>query len=192
LNDHLGLVVYDDPLGTRFVKMEASFIVGKPIEQFKFTQTLATHVRNDPLDDKHILALELYNTAHFESSSRARFITLVSAVETLSSREIRPPDPLALVDGWREQLAAQLLSPEHKSPLQSALNELRSESIGSACRRLVGTLVGVDEANFFRDCYNARSDLLHEGTTTFPIREHLTRLVSLVGTLLVRYRQCAA
>ena len=93
-----GLQTYEEsgrPI--HFGPAPASIIQSWPLA--KFVATLNDRLRDPPvLSDDLTLAIDLYSSAMFELSLRARFITLVTALEVLSVRRLRSPETLQHVD----------------------------------------------------------------------------------------------
>ena len=117
------------------------------------------------------LALELYNAHLFEVSTRARFLHLVSIVETLSKPGRQQASLIEhlneLVKQAKEHLnALDSVSQDDRDNFIQRLNELKCESISSACRTLVRKYLGDPAAKVFKECYNVRSKLVHEGTVS--------------------------
>jgi len=186
LNDDLGLVIYHDPGGTRFAKVNAA--------------TMTVHTRTDDFvealrnglayvskfSDKHVLALELYSATKFESSTRARFLTLITAVEVLAVRTLRADVALQLVARWRKDLSASHLPHQEKQQLNSSLRDLERVSIGASCRELLRSTLGTEAASAFSRWYKARGELVHSGQTSLDLRTAIGPLDQMVTDLLLR------
>lgn len=86
IDDVHGLCVYPDDLPMRVVKGESSSkLYVSPLRFISIFKKIYEKMPN--LSDKQTLALELYNLSFFESSERARFLTLISIIECLSFPE---------------------------------------------------------------------------------------------------------
>ena len=118
----------------------------------------------------HVLAsMEFYASARMESTERARFIGLMTALEALSVQRDYG-DELA---GVLEELATQLesspvLAGTDKATLRTSLSgrlkQLRQESVRQAIKRTVMDYVGDRETvRFIDEAYGVRSKILHEG-----------------------------
>lgn len=130
-------------------------------------------------------------------SPDARFLTLMTAIETLIRPEPRPAIARDFVTGLIAQAkAAELPRPQRDSILGS-LEWLKSESISQAGRRLVATLGDRTygqrtPSRFFTECYDLRSKLVH-GSVPRPTfadvngivgeLERLTRDLLVLGVL---------
>lgn len=95
LNEPHGLMVYeeDEQHPTRFSSASGSLQVGKPVAAFEesFLEAIDRNLRPS---EKRILAFERYGLSHFEASPRARFLTLISAVETIIEYKPRSAEVL--------------------------------------------------------------------------------------------------
>lgn len=118
----------------------------------------------------HVLtSMEFYASARMESSERARFIGLMTALEALSVQRDYEDE----VGGVLEELATQLeASPifagTDKAALRASLlgrlKQLRQESVRQAIKRTVVDYLGDREtARFIDEAYGVRSKILHEG-----------------------------
>ena len=139
INDPHGLVVYkEDTLHpTRFIRMGAKAQVGKPISVFEDYFLEAVHM-DLRLTDIETLAFELYGLSHFESAPRARFVTLISAIESISEPERRNAEALKHVERLIESTQNSGLPSSEIDSLWGALGRLKRESISKAGRNLVG------------------------------------------------------
>lgn len=186
LNDVHGLNVYEkDPkLPTRFISGSASGQGLKGISQFEqhFNEAMDMNLH---LTDKENLACELYGLSHFESSVRARFLTLVIAIESITKAQRRSDSAVDHVEQLIEATRnSSLPSPEVDS-LCKILGNLKNESISKSGRDLVDRCLGQSQygnktaKSFFQDCYNIRSELVHSGKPT----DEATNLGQLVNVL---------
>lgn len=191
LNDKKGLVVFDDSTGTRFVDVAlGEATVSRPADAFlEVVGESATQAKH--FSHKHILGLELYSAAHFESSGRARFLTLVSVVEVLAVRQRRTAEAIELIERMACSVSASGLAGPVRSSLASGLADLCSESIGAACRRLLSDVVNAAAAAAFKDWYDARSQLVHAGRTDHDIGSLIGDVDATIGELLLRYSSTA-
>lgn len=142
------------------------------------------------LHPKQLLAVQLYNQSHFHPSDSPRFVTLVSAIETLAVRAARDPKSLEFVERVLVMATdACDLEPDQRASLIGGLRELRQQSIRTACRILVRTHCGESDEKTFDRAYNIRSTMLHEGEpppgTCLDNEAH--ELNHLVGRLLVAH-----
>ena len=145
--------------------------VQKPEAEKFFDSIRQAHTIHADLNERDRLALELYGLSHFESSQRARFLILISCVESLSPRESRPAGSLRLLDCLAEMVSLSGLEVGEKDSLNDVLKNARSESIGRACRKLVRVHLGEKALKKFQDLYDLRSGILHAGTC--PVDEDI-------------------
>ena len=182
LNDEYGLRVYQTSLTPQFIQSStATYIIG--INQDRFIETFRQLIGCSPnLSERHCLALELFNSSFFSNSSDTRFIILVMAIEALIERDYREGKSLEHINQLIENTenTKDLCSYENES-IKRSLVILRQKSIGSSGRRFVSKwLKGNKYANkkasdFFRHCYDIRSDLVH-GNTQRPSLEEVSKV----------------
>lgn len=185
LNDDLGLVIYYDPGGTRFAKVNpATMTVHTCTDDFIEALRNGLAYVNE-FNDKHVLALELYSATKFESSTRARFLTLLTVVEVLAVRTPRADVGLQLLSRWREDLATSHLPHKEKQQLTSSLRDLEKASIGASCRELLRSILGTEAESAFSKWYKARGELVHSGQTSLDLRTAIGPLDQTVTDLLL-------
>ncbi len=117
-------------------------------------------------DEKLLLSMEIFCAARLESSQRATFLALVSALEPLAKEEPMGPAVALFVDECCQQLRASAgIQQELKASLEGRLLQLRQESVRQALRRLARTaLPNQPEASRLIDeAYALRSQLIHSG-----------------------------
>jgi hypothetical protein len=124
-------------------------------------------------DDRQSLALacDLLAGVDFDSSTRARFIRLVTALEALVDETAHSDMLIALVSRCEEELATINADDVREGELDSfegQLRHLRNESIGRQLSALVerhapGEDNGEQNERFVRRCYQVRSVMLHDG-----------------------------
>jgi hypothetical protein len=117
-------------------------------------------------DPALLLSMEIFASARLEASDRARFLSIVSALEPLASEQPLGAAADRLVESCLENLKATPdLTPEIRSSLEGRIRQLRAESIRQALRRTVRSglpdraeaVMVVDEA------YSLRSQIIHDG-----------------------------
>jgi len=127
-------------------------------------------------DEKLKVALELYGAYFTESSANARFLTLIMALEAMTTGEKRPRVVQELFRDWEVQamsLAEAASSSEDKAALESVVREImhkKDDSLRSQIRRLVKTTLEASGAADADDAsrqalrlYDLRSTLVHTG-----------------------------
>jgi len=119
----------------------------------------------DP-DPKLLLSMEIFCAARLESSQRAVFLVLVSALEPLAQTAELGPDVSSFVDECLNALhSASAIAVETKNSLVGRLRQLREESIRQALLRLARETVptNTDAPRVIDDAYALRSQLIHNG-----------------------------
>ena len=156
-----GLDVFADEPNLRFLSFDADAAVGHHGPRFLaiFEAALARCANVDP---RTRLALEIYGLSHFEASQRARFVALMSVVEALADRRSRSAAVRTFVKECMAAATAKLPADE-EGDVRSGLGNLKTESIKSACRRLIATRLGDGRVAEFMTHYGVRSTLLHDG-----------------------------
>ncbi|MGO4591037.1 hypothetical protein [Paenarthrobacter sp. 2TAF44] len=179
-NDIAGLQVVSETPQPVFIRTQATAIAGKSGD------AIAAHVRDafsqhaEP-DERSLLASEMYAASHFMPSEDSRFLMLMIAVEALIEAGTRQTAQVKAIDALVGRLACLSLSDEERESLTQTVAGLKRESINSAGKRLAGTLgdrmyAGKSPKRFFRDCYDARSNLVH-GNLGRPTAETIRGLV---------------
>lgn len=165
LRDQIGLQVYEDTGSARFASLNPvrGLLTSPVISIFgKWTQ----EAKDVPvLDPRTALAFDLLSSSRSESSTRARFLLLVMALEALLDSLPRPAQEVALIASFQQQISTTTLSDDSKKRLVSAIGNLKSESIGKAAQALMERIGGVSAAELFKRCYRLRSALVHGGTS---------------------------
>lgn len=194
LNELHGLQVYEEDLElpTQFVASSVEATLRKSIDVFKqhFCQAVDMGLE---LNDRETLAFELYGLSHFESAERARFLTLISVVESISEAKARSPEAVGHVEELIRLTRESGLPSAEISSMVGSLNWLRQESISKTCKDFVETFLGGEQyggkpaKKFFEVCYAVRSQLVHNGKPsdeTLDFRTLVTELDRLVADLL--------
>jgi hypothetical protein len=117
-------------------------------------------------DEKLLLSMEIFCAARLESSQRAVFLALVSALEPLASEAPLGNEVAAFVADCIASLRATSgLPSDLKTSLESRLANLRHESIGQALRRLAREKLPSqpDAAQAIDSAYALRSQIIHSG-----------------------------
>lgn len=139
----------------------------------------ATFARSGELisDDKLKVALELYGAYFTESSGNAKFLTLIMALEALTTGEARPRIIQELFVIWETHAKALisdgLVDAESKEALNAIVKEMlhkKEDSLRSQIRRLVrncliddGAPDAVEISRKALKLYDLRSTLVHTG-----------------------------
>jgi len=164
-HDAAGLQVLSQRPHPIFIRVQAAGIAGKNGEAIAAQVREAFSQHAGP-DERSLLACEMYAASRFMPSQDSRFLMLMIAVEALIEAGTRPAAQVEAINEVRKHLDSISLSDEEKQSLSQTIAGLKKESINSAGKRLVATLgdrkyAGKSPKRFFRDCYDARSNLVH-------------------------------
>lgn len=167
-NDIHGIDVFEHVEGQKYIHVQAQATAQKHpgylVDLFKKEIGVERIVT-----PKQELACELYTSSWFDVSYRSRFITLVTAVEALIEQNEHPPEVVDLIRSTKSSLEKFSLSDQVLASISGSLERLRFQSIGHAGRELVRRLLqrekfqGLEAEKFFAQCYNLRSQILHNG-----------------------------
>jgi hypothetical protein len=161
--------------------MEGEGYASVPVDRFlEALGIAASEYRVAAGESQHLLAAEVLMSASFEASDRARFLAYITALEILAGRQPRSAVLDQVVDAALRNLDAvkgDLTESEYQS-FRSSLATLRLQSIGQAVRGLgtdlnrssIPGLGDEDPGDFLARCYQARSNLVHEGKTSADLR----------------------
>lgn len=161
-----GIDVYEDVPGLRFIRAP-SFTpsVASTIDTFRVgLQTPA-----QPMTRKQQIAAEIFTSHRFDASPRSRFLTLMTAIESLLDPKERGTEAQAVVAALLRAIAESTLDKSTKNSMKGAVQWLRSESIGQSGRRLATAFLsgrqydGKPPGTFFSDIYEIRSGIVHRG-----------------------------
>jgi hypothetical protein len=190
LGDVHGLQVYEEIGNPVVLSGRAELRMPRSLTSF-VEALIARSGQAENVSEKRTLACDLYAESHFEASFKNRHLTLVTALEVLGERRERSGQARQLVEDFNDaivQAAREGVNESERDELNSLLsgaNDLRSESIGSAVRRLAASaapMEGISPTRLVSKSYSARSDLVHTGMTN----QNLTALLGPL-TELVRY-----
>jgi hypothetical protein len=163
-----GLDVYEFKEGQKFVRTEAQ--ASRRIDPLSAAHDIADWYTEDrKISDKQELAAELFCLSNFDSQLRSRFLTLMTALETLLEYKPRPTPVIELVQLIEMTVRESRVSDTEKQSLAGSLKWLRNESISQAGRRMADTLLagrtydGRTPSKYFSSCYELRSSLVHSG-----------------------------
>jgi len=202
LEDVHGLTTYQSDEDKAFINFSGALQSRKNAKKFKDNFCDSFKIAND-MNKKKTLATELYNLSHFESSTRAKFWMLISAVEVLSP-ELETPVPINdFVDEKLDNLAEELKSKlESKNDsewptvridnqihsFRSEFGNLKNVSIRQKAHKLIRKnlddkcYANQNANDFFEECYNLRSNLIHSGEISKDV--NLKRYTEGLGNLV--------
>jgi hypothetical protein len=146
------------------------------------------------MDRTIILSMELYCAAFLEPNERARFVTVVSALEPLAKQENLGTGVSDFVNGVVIALEkAEGIQDGIRASLKGRLEQLRQESVRQALLRLSNTWFPqrVDVRQRIDRAYALRSELLHEGTLLDPDIDIATETTHISNILRAIYEQAS-
>ena len=132
----------------------------------------SNQLENNP---KLEVALKLYGAYYTESSTTARFLTLIIALEAMALPVPRPQETNSLLDKWSVELEGMINLYNDNDVVHDDLKSLRDEvvrrresSIGTQISNLVkASLIGeadcLEQAKSAKRLYRVRCTLVHDG-----------------------------
>lgn len=126
------------------------------------------------VDPRLLIAMEIFAGARLETTERAKFVGIVSAIEPIAVQEKYEDDKLTtLLTNFKEQLKGSELDASVITSLCGRIDQLRLESVSRAIRRLVENWLPDDTeaVAIIEDAYNLRSKILHDGSTDADLKE---------------------
>jgi len=124
------------------------------------------YAKLEDADSKVLLSMEIFCAARLESSQRAVFLTLVSALEPLASPANLGPEVSSFIDECVRALQSNQGVPTGlKNSLVGRLNELRKESIRQALLHLAREALPTNREaeRIIDEAYSLRSQIAHTG-----------------------------
>lgn len=179
--DRYGMSVHERLPDLHFIKMgDVNPFVKKPFE--KVIQSLSDFIATEPsFSTAEEVAFEFFNASFFQNSADARFLLLMTAIETLIDPAERSAEARKHVDGLIAATARNdAIDSEERLSLEGSLRFLKRQSIRQAGKRVVVERLGDREykgkpaSKFFSDCYDLRSRLVH-GLDPIPTWEEINQ-----------------
>lgn len=115
------------------------------------------------------LAVQLANAAQFASGPEPRLVLLVSAIEALAEIPKREGGALEVARNLRTVVKNSGLSDDERDSLLASLNRIEHEPSGRWIRKMITDRLPDAQVRtrppdqFYKDCYDVRSKLVHEG-----------------------------
>lgn len=195
LDDVHGLCVYDASVpNIKFTSITATITVSSSVSRFIEAFKESNNQRLD-LNEKELLAFELYSASNFESSERARFLTLVMVIEALLQPKPKSDTARKLVESFKKMTKDSKLEATECESLLGGLKWLRDESISKTGKDLVEkhlknrSYFKKKAKDFFAHCYDLRSQLIHKGCVKdvkTDVGKIVVELDKMVADLLTR------
>lgn len=163
-------VVFIDTLGAevfshRSIRHEISAVQGPqhlPIDAWlqDFQEIYGSEIDHSAM----AVPLIILNEAQAERSITSRLLLSVTAIEAIAGeRKERSPEEVEVIKQLSDLVKRSDLNKEQKHSLGSALAEMKLNSISKTCQALVRESLGEESVVKFKELYNIRSKLVHEG-----------------------------
>lgn len=121
------------------------------------------------VNDKIHLSMELVTASYFETTLRSRFLTLVLAAESILELEKRSDAICTNITGLIDSVKSSELDQQEKDSIIGSLKWLKKDSISIGLKKMAvkylseKTYNNVSAVSFIKQCYDARSKLVHDG-----------------------------
>lgn len=140
---------------------------------------------NIEVEEKLLVSMELFTSAKLETTDRAKFVGLVSALEPLAQSEAYGnPELEKLVDNFVKQLTDTSIPDKIKRSVEGRIRDLKKESISQAIQRIVQESIPANEnekaVSIIKDAYNIRSTILHEGSTDADLEQKSNEIENII------------
>lgn len=177
LDDSYGLTVFEASGRTGFAGVgEITASIAQPTTLF--LERLRASLAIAPATESRLLiAYDLLANSRFESSSRARFLLLMMAVESLVKREMRSQEEIAVVESLISLVDNTVNLPAGaRDALKAGVGQLRWRSSAGSCREYLlraesaGVLSQAGAAERFGRYYVTRNKMVHDGITPDAVR----------------------
>lgn len=149
------------------MSMSAEGRVYRNLQVADFTKMLNQGLSSTSISTENLLlSMELFTSAHMETTERARFIALVSSLEPLAKAKKLGPQVDTIIKQFGKELSTnEYIDEKTKLSLNGQLQQLRKESIGQAIARVVRQLLpqNKEALQVIQEAYDLRSKILHEG-----------------------------
>lgn len=150
-----------------------------PVDGPKFTELLAGHWRRAsvPLGSSERTSLAFFSSAQMEVSIEARFILLMTALESFCEQRSHSGSIETALGKAVEALVVELGSDHPQlDSLKGQIKGLKRESVAQSIKRTLCPLLATEQLRFVVKAYGYRSKLLHEGVSIPRIHEVNTYL----------------
>jgi hypothetical protein len=180
LNDEHGIMVFNEDPPPRFASIPP-LTVASITPRARVALAIEAARDTERLSDREALAYDLFGASFFQPSVDARFLMLMTALETMIEQGPRPNDVKAWIDELISQTHQADLDTRERDSLLGSLRGLKErESVGQAASRAIEVLrsrtyQGKSARAFFSDCYKVRSALVHGDG---PSREQVDALAA--------------
>jgi len=138
---------------------------------------------NIEVEEKLLVSMELFTSAKLETTDRAKFVGLVSALEPLAQQEHYANQELEkLVNSFVKQLTDTSIPDNIKRSVEGRIRALKKESISQAIQRIVQESLPANEkaVSIIKDAYNIRSTILHDGSTDADLEQKSNEIENII------------
>ena len=145
---------------------------------------------NKNIDQRLLIAIELFTSAKLETTERSKFIGLVSALEPLAKQEKYEDEELKkLIKNFKQQIKSSNLDQQLKNSLDGRIDQLKLESVSKAIRRMVKEkLPGDNESiKIIENAYGLRSKILHEGATDADLQQKSNEVERVIKFIIEKH-----
>jgi len=183
LNDIHGLMTFKTDLPNAFIRIKGDKKIS--MSQDNFERALTSLVQNNPeITERERIAYDFFSASFFQSSLDARFLLLVTALETLIEQGEKSSNVIEHINKLISDTEScqDTLSNDERVSLIKSLEQAKIGSISHAGRELVKRLSGRKYNNqsprdFFDKCYKLRCDLVH-GNLPGPALDNINKMTS--------------
>lgn len=159
----VGLLIYQDDRKNFVFATGGHVTISWPIETF-IEQFKRAYELSIDINEKYLLALELYSESRFESTLRIRFLMLIIAVESLIVKKEQSDDVIKFLDELKRDVKSRFVgSKKDRDIISNGLGKLKEVGIAQATRDFIKEFLGEQHMKFFSECYAERSNLVHNG-----------------------------
>lgn len=170
IDDIHGICAYSEEYPTSCFSMSATGLVNPKGAKYLTDEVFAILSSEHYLDAQIRLSMELLTSSFFESSPRARFLTLVLSAEAILAPDHRSLEVKKLIDELKDHAKSSDITNKEKDSILGSLNWLYRDSISQSLIKMADTYLthevydGLASKKFIKKCYEARSKLVHTGS----------------------------
>ena len=109
----------------------ASFVIGKNPDLLldSFIEGLAISSSIENINSKLKIAIDIYNSYHFEQSNQAKFLSLIMALESIAPHNYKHKIAQDLIDSWVSDLNAKMESLQKDSEEYHSLESYKKKLV---------------------------------------------------------------
>tara|TARA_R110000787_G_scaffold146062_1_gene259807 strand:- start:14235 stop:15125 length:891 start_codon:yes stop_codon:yes gene_type:complete len=170
IEDIHGISAYSEEYPVACFSISAASLVSPRGAKYLMDEVFTILSSEHYLDAQIKLSMELLTSSFFESSPRARFLTLVLSAEAILAPDHRSLKVKKLIDELKSHAKSSDITQQEKDSILGSLNYLYRDSISQSLRKMAATHLtynvydGLASEQFIKKCYDARSKLVHTGS----------------------------